>query len=105
MQRHDAGWIVQCRRAAGAGAAKCVDATAGSISSFWNFKGEIMTQEHVMLSDVWLWCWGGGCVCTVLGLSFVFKRLSGVGCFVCSLSFERNTLLCERVPDKVNIIF
>lgn len=37
---------------------KCVDATAGSTCSVWDLKGELMTQKHVMLSYVWLWCWG-----------------------------------------------
>lgn len=41
-----------------------------AFASFWNFKGEIMTQEHVMLSDVWLWCWGKS---TVLGLRFAIN--------------------------------
>lgn len=36
---------------------KCVEATAGSICSFWNVKGEIMTQELGVRSDVCLWCW------------------------------------------------
>lgn len=33
---------------------KCVDAAAGSICGFLNLKGEIMTQEHVMLYAVLL---------------------------------------------------
>lgn len=40
---------------------------------------------------------------TVLGLSFTINWT--VCYFVCNLYFERNTLLCACVPDKVDIIF
>lgn len=99
-ERHDASWIVQCRRAAGACAANVRMLLAASVCGLRNFKGEIMTQEHVMLAFLMCDCsvagkdWGY----TVLGFRFAINCSDvgggGGGCyFVCRQHLERNTPL------------
>lgn len=74
---------------------KCEDATAGGIGSLRNFKGEIMTQEHVMLS--FLMC-GYGVGGSVQYRALVLQLTGWEGCVsLCVTYIWREIHCCMRV--------